>query len=82
MGVTHTYLPQFIIVSKNFMLLQQSIGYISPWKQGLMRNVVTRKASSKFQRMFHSLDVWHKSNKVTAKVSEVRKLLFLYTIII
>ena len=27
--------------------------------------------------MFHSLDVWHKSNKVTAKVSEVRKLYFL-----
>ena len=26
--------------------------------------------------MFHSLDVWHKSNKVTAKVSEVRKLYF------
>ena len=32
--------------------------------------------------MFHSLDVWHKSNKVTAKVSEVRKFFFLYTIIL
>ena len=32
--------------------------------------------------MFHSLDVWHKSNKVTAKVSEVHKFVFLYTIIL
>ena len=31
--------------------------------------------------MFHSLDVWHKSNKVTAKVSAVRTF-FLYTIIL